>query len=126
MPLEDHDRQTTRRKRQHENIIGEATLSKLLPKGYTLLTVIVAGSVYAGFAYKDILANSDNILKIQSTQEQARPRVRHLETNQAVIQQQLKGISAEQKRSEEQRKSDVEDSQRDRREILDAIKDLKK
>ena len=119
-----------RRKRQHENIVGEATLSKLLPKGYTLLTVIVAGAFYATMSYRDIIANAedvaeakkvhaDDVTEFKKIQGDVIPRVQRLETNQAVIRQTLGTIQREQKRA-------YDAGIRDRREIIEAIKDLKK
>ena len=118
MPLENHEEQPRRRQRQHEGIVGEATLSKLLPKGYTLLVIIVVGAFYGTMSYRDIIANAEDVEEIKKTQTDALPRVQRLETNQAVIQQQLGTIQREQKRA-------YDAGIRDRREIIDAIKELK-
>jgi hypothetical protein len=126
----DNAPQQQRRKRQHEGIVGEATLSKLLPKGYTLLGIILLGAFYATMSYRDIGANADDVKEVKKVhaddvkefkkvQTDVMPRVQQLETNQAVIRQTLGSIQREQKRA-------YDAGIRDRREIIEAIKDLKK
>ena len=110
--------QTQRRNRQHENIVGEATLSGLLPKGYTLLAIIIAGAFYGTMSYRDIIANAEDVDEVKNVVTQTQPRIRILEQNQRVMQEKLGSIQREQKRA-------YDAGVRDRREIIDAIKELK-
>ena len=108
-------REQRRRRGQHEHIVGEAQLSGLLPKGYTLLSIIIAGTAYAAWAYSDISSNAESVQEVKRWAAETQPRVRILEQNQSVLQQQLKHIDEQQKRA-------IEDSREQRREIIDALK----
>jgi len=113
-----------RRRGQHEHIVGEATLSAMLPKGYTLMALIVAGTAYAAFAYSDITSNADSLKAIESWVETAIPRIRVLEQNQMVVQEQLKNIQKEQSRSDKAAIAASIVAMQGRAEILDALKRL--
>ena len=123
---ENSPREMRRRRGQHEHIAGEATLAALLPKGYTLMVLIVAGTAYAAFAYSDISSNADSLKAIESWVETAIPRIRVLEQNQMVVQEQLKNIQKEQSRSEKAAIAASVAAAKSRSEIIDAIKDLKR
>lgn len=102
------------RRRAHENLPGEAALSQLLPKGWTLLLVIGMGVFYASWSYFDIRANAEDTQAIQRAQQMHEERIRLLEKNEAVANEQRKAII-------EDAKKQADDAKEDRRTILRAI-----
>ena len=108
-----------RRRRAHEGIPGEATLSQLLPKGWTLLLVIGAGVAYGAFTYADIRATAGNVKMVQQTQVQHAERLRILEQAEAVASDQRRAIREEQRQQ-------ADDAKADRAEIIGAIRQLRR
>ena len=102
----------------HSSIPGEATLYNLLPKGYTLMGMIVAGVAYGAWAYSDIIANAEDVQEIKQWTQEQTPRIRILEQNQGILQEQLKHMDEQMDRAEK-------DARTGRAEIIDALKDLK-
>ena len=107
-----------RSRRGHDKIPGEATLASMLPKGWTLVSMLAVGIAYAAFTYSDIKATADTVQAVQQTQAQHSERLQHLEKNDAVRTEQLKAIREAQRQQASEAKSD-------RREILDNLKRLR-
>ena len=99
-------------------IPGEATLYNFLPKGWTLMSIIIIGTAYSAWAYQDIVANAGSIDAVQKWAAETQPRVRILEQNQGIMQQQFKSMEARQTQA-------IGDAKEDRSAIIDALKDLK-
>ena len=106
-----------RTRRSHDKLPGEATLSMLLPKGYTLASMLAIGIAYAAFTYANIEATAENVQAVQQTQAQHSERLIALENNDAVQNERLMAIRQEQR----QLASEAKD---DRAEILQALKRL--
>ena len=96
----------------------EATLYNFLPKGWTLMSIIIIGTAYSAWAYQDIVANAEGIDAVQKWAAETQPRVRILEQRQSVMETQLKHMGEKQDRA-------IDDAKTSRSEIIDALKDLK-
>ena len=103
------------RRRAHENIPGEATLSQLLPKGWTLLLTIGMGIAYAAFTYSDIEALAGSAADLVKSQEQQEERIRELEKQGA-------SAAAEREAFRREQKVQAQAAHRDRKEILEEIR----
>lgn len=112
MPLENHDDHPRRRKRQHEGIAGEATLSSMLPKGWTLVSIIILGTAYAVWGWFSIEANAQDVVDLKAIHKEQTPKFQKMETRQGVMDEKLNGIEREQKRANRQRETDSANTMR--------------
>lgn len=111
MPSEDRQQ----RRRTHDK--GWQKWIGVIPIAITLGAAVVAGIVAFTTVDLTVTAHGEDLKKIQKTQEEFRPRVRHLESQGAAVQERLDAIHLEQQRQGVQ-------AREDKRGIMDAIRML--